>query len=64
MFRQALRGARFLHYGFRNKNGKAIVAYWVAAHSNPGGAFAPLTVSLKLKNSGIQEAGVDRCRIG
>ncbi|HWZ32301.1 MAG TPA: hypothetical protein VNX18_13250 [Bryobacteraceae bacterium] len=47
--------APFLHYGFRNKNGKAIVAYWVAAHSNPGGAFAPLTVNLKLKNAGIQK---------
>ena len=38
----------FLRYGFRNKNGKAIVAYWIAAHSVPGGAFAPLTVNLKL----------------
>ena len=47
--------AQFLRYGFRNKNGKAIVAYWVAAHSNPGGSFAPLTVNLKLKNSGIQK---------
>lgn len=45
--------APFLHYGFRNKNGKAIVAYWVAAHSNPGNVFAPLTVNLKLKNAGI-----------
>ncbi len=50
-----LRGSEFLRYGFRNKNGKAIVAYWVAAHSNPGGAFAPLTVSLTLKGSGIQK---------
>ena len=50
-----LRGAEFLHYGFRNKNGKTIVAYWAAAHSNPGGAFAPLTVNLALKNSGIQK---------
>jgi hypothetical protein len=47
--------AAFLHYGFRNKNGKAIIAYWVAAHSNPGGAFAPMTVNLKLKNAGIQK---------
>ena len=47
--------AQFLRYGFRNKNGKAIVAYWVAAHSNPGGTFAPLTVNLRLKNSGIQK---------
>jgi hypothetical protein len=45
----------FLRYGFRNKNGKAIVAYWVAAHSNPGGSFARLTVNLRLKNSGIQK---------
>lgn len=45
----------FLHYGFRNKNGKAIVAYWIAAHSNPGGSFAPMTVNLKLKNSGIRK---------
>ena len=42
-------------YGFRNKNGKAIVAYWVAAHSNPGGAFPPIAITLKLKNSGIKK---------
>ena len=47
--------APFLHYGFRNANGKAIIAYWIAAHSVPGGAFAPLTVDLTLKNSGIQK---------
>jgi hypothetical protein len=47
-------GAPFLRYGFRNANGKAIIAYWIAAHSVPGGAFAPLTVNLKLKNSGIR----------
>ncbi len=45
---------QFLRYGFRNKNGKAIIAYWVAAHSVPGGAFAPLTVEFKLTNSGIR----------
>jgi len=43
-----------MHYGFRNKNGKAIVAYWLAAHSVPGGAFPPLTVNLKLENTGIK----------
>jgi hypothetical protein len=43
-----------LRYGFRNQNGKAIVAYWMAAHSVPGGAFAPLTVNLTLKNTGIR----------
>ena len=44
----------FLQYGFRNANGKSIIAYWIAAHSVPGGAFAPLTVNLKLGNSGIR----------
>jgi hypothetical protein len=46
-------GSPFLAYGFRNANGKSIIAYWMAAHSVPGGAFAPLTVNLTLKNSGI-----------
>jgi hypothetical protein len=43
----------FLRYGFRNKNGKAIVAYWMAAHSVAGGAFPPLAIGLTLKNTGI-----------
>src|SRR5579864_2493356 len=47
--------APVFEYGFRNKNGKAIVAYWVAAHSNPGGTFAPIVINLKLKNSGIKK---------
>jgi hypothetical protein len=42
-----------LHYGFRNKNGKAIVAYWLAAHSVPGNVFPPYTVDLTLANAGI-----------
>jgi len=46
--------SQFLSYGFRNTNGKAIVAYWIAAHSVAGGAFAPLTVTLSLKNTGIK----------
>jgi len=45
--------APFLRYGFRNANGKAIVAYWIAAHSVPGGAFPPLAVDLTLGNTGI-----------
>ncbi|MBV8818089.1 MAG: hypothetical protein JO022_07005 [Acidobacteriaceae bacterium] len=44
----------FLHYGFRNANGKTVIAYWVAAHSVPGGAFAPVTVNFKVRNSGIR----------
>ncbi len=47
--------AQFLPYGFRNKNGKSIIAYWVAAHSVPGGAFPPLAVTLKLGNAGIRD---------
>lgn len=47
--------APFLHYGFRNKNGKAIVAYWMAAHSVAGGAFPPLAATLQLKNTGIRQ---------
>ena len=45
----------FLHYGFRNKNGKAIVAYWLAEHSVPGDAFPPLTVDLALPNAGFSK---------
>jgi hypothetical protein len=45
----------FLHCGFRNKNGKVIVAYWLATHSVPGDAFPPLTVDLTLANSGINK---------
>ena len=34
-------GRRFWRYGFRAASGKAIVAYWMAAHSNPGNVFPP-----------------------
>ncbi len=44
----------YFQYGFRNKNGKAIVAYWLAAHSVTGGAFPPVTVNLTIKGSGIR----------
>jgi hypothetical protein len=43
----------FLGYGFRSDGGKAIVAYWLAAHSLPGNSFPPLYTTLSLKNSGI-----------
>jgi len=45
----------FMSYGFRSKSGKAIVAYWLAAHSFPGSAFPPFYVTLSLKNTGIQQ---------
>lgn len=44
----------FLSYGFRSKTGKAIVAYWLAAHSLPGNAFRTLYSTFTLKNTGIQ----------
>jgi hypothetical protein len=46
--------APFLEYGFRNANGKSIVAYWLAAHSIPGGAFSAISFNARLKNSGIK----------
>jgi len=46
--------AQFLAYGFRSRAGKAIVAYWLAAHSLPGNVFPPLTASLTIKNTGIE----------
>jgi hypothetical protein len=46
-------GFPFLGYGFRSDSGKAIVAYWLAAHSLPGNAFPPLYATLSLKNTGI-----------
>jgi len=45
--------APFLAYGFRTASGKAIVAYWLAAHSKPGNLFPPLTATLVIRNSGI-----------
>ncbi len=43
----------FLAYGFRSKTGKPIVAYWLAAHSEPGGAFPSVRADLTIPNSGI-----------
>ncbi|HET9305757.1 MAG TPA: hypothetical protein VFO46_07005, partial [Candidatus Sulfotelmatobacter sp.] len=44
----------FLSYGFRSKPGKAIVAYWLAAHSLPGNTFRTVYSAFTLKNTGIQ----------
>ena len=46
-------GFPFMGYGFRNLNGKAVVAYWLAAHSLPGNSFPPLVATISLKNTGI-----------
>jgi hypothetical protein len=44
----------FLAYGFRSPAGKAIIAYWIAAHSLPGNVFPPLYAGLKVANAGIE----------
>lgn len=41
-------------FGFRSRGGKAIIAYWLAAHSQPGNVFVPRYVTLSLKNTGIK----------
>lgn len=46
-------GFPFMSYGFRSRNGKSIVAYWIAAHSLPGNVFPPLYGTLSLKNTDI-----------
>ncbi len=43
-----------LRYGFRSRTGKALVAYWVAARSQPGNVFPARTITLKIENSGIR----------
>ena len=48
-------GFPFLSYGFRSKKGKAIVAYWLAAHSLPGkDSFPAFYSTLTLKGTGIR----------
>jgi len=44
----------FQAYGFRSRTGRPIVAYWLAAHSVPGGAFPPVHADLTIANSGIR----------
>jgi hypothetical protein len=46
-------GFPFMSYGFRSTKGKAVVAYWLAAHSLPGNSFPPQFTTLSLKNTGI-----------
>jgi hypothetical protein len=46
-------GFPFMAYGFRSAQSKAVVAYWLAAHSLPGNSFPPLYATLSLKNTGI-----------
>jgi hypothetical protein len=47
-------GVPFMSYGFRSLSGKAIVAYWLAAHSLPGNSFPSFNATVSLKNTGIQ----------
>jgi hypothetical protein len=47
-------GFPFMSFGFRSAKGKAIVAYWLAAHSLPGNSFPAFYSTFSLKNTGIQ----------
>ncbi|MGO8790495.1 MAG: hypothetical protein ACLQVL_24350 [Terriglobia bacterium] len=47
-------GAPVLAYGFRSAKGKAVVGYWLAAHSWPHNVYLPQYVTLTLKNTGIE----------
>ncbi|PYT31125.1 MAG: hypothetical protein DMG57_05830 [Acidobacteria bacterium] len=47
-------GFPFFGYGFRSPKGKAIVAYWLGAHSNAGNAFPRLQANLTVRNTGIR----------
>jgi hypothetical protein len=44
----------FMSYGFRSRTGKAIVAYWLAAHSQPGESFPAFYSTFTLKGTGIE----------
>jgi len=46
-------GFPFMGYGFRHRNGRAIIAYWLAAHSLPGNSFPTMYATISLKNTGI-----------
>jgi hypothetical protein len=46
--------APVLAYGFRSHNGKAIIGFWLAAHSWPHNSFVSRYVTLTLKNTGIE----------
>ena len=41
-------------YGYRARSGKAIVAWWLGAHSDPGGRFPDRRGGVEVKNSGIE----------
>ncbi len=44
----------FLRYGFRSRNGKALVAWWLGVQSWPHTNFIPYYTPLTLKNTGIE----------
>ncbi len=47
-------GAPVLAYGFRSRQGKAVVGFWHSAHSWPHNAYVARYVTLNLKNTGIE----------
>jgi len=46
-------GFPLVKYGFRARNGKGMVAYWIAAHSEPGNTFRMLNADFLVMGSGI-----------
>ena len=44
----------FFAYGFRSPSGKAVVAYWIGAHSKPRNVFPRIQGDLRISNSGIE----------
>jgi hypothetical protein len=48
------RSQPLMAYGFRGRNGKAIVAYWLAAYSLPGNVFLPEHAEFTITNTGIR----------
>jgi hypothetical protein len=51
---QVEKGMPFFAYGFRSAKGKAIIAYWLAAHSKPGNNFPAYNINLTIRNSSIK----------
>jgi hypothetical protein len=57
-------GAPVLAYGFRSRKGKAVIGFWLAAHSWPHNAYVTKYVTLTLKNTGIEHPVLVRVHTG
>ena len=50
-------GFPFMSFGFRSAKGKAIVAYWLAAHSLPGNSFSRVLFNILFERDGNSTSG-------